>query len=144
PTLSEFGNPSIAADTGLRKALSKMLRYIATHPNPGAEGKSREMSYEDTPEGHTREKAFAVRWNIPGQAVYDTVNLFKHDATGRNLDNVAAIAALHFDTDFKNIEEDPATAERKILDLPYPTTRVALWRALHARHCFRHYRPRWI
>ena len=114
------------------KALSKMLRYVATHPNPGAEGKSREISYEDTPEGHARAKAFAARWNIPGQAVYDTVNLFKDDATARNLDNVAAIAALHFDTDFKNIEEDPATAERKILELPYPPSELR--RSGHGLH----------
>src|SRR5262245_7641140 len=69
-------------------------------------------------------KVFADRYDVPGRAVYFGVNTIRLGESRRCKDNVAEIAALYCDIDFKDVEEDPPTILTRLKQLCMPPSTV--------------------
>jgi RecA-family ATPase len=84
------------------------------------------MFYPDTECGreHPDAEEFARKHDVPGQAVYDAVNLFADDATERRAETAAEIERLSFDIDCKDIEEPIETVIAKLEALVYPPSEI--------------------
>jgi hypothetical protein len=111
-----------------------MKRYICRLPNVAGTSPILEKFYPDTPEGHAFAERLARAWDKPGYAVYDAVNLYKDDATRRNLESVAAITCLHADIDAKDVEESKETIRERIEQIPNPP--CALIDSGHGYHVY--------
>jgi hypothetical protein len=96
-----------------------MKRFICCLPNKSGGGPINEMFYPDTPEGHVQAEAFARRFDRPGFAIYDAVNVYQDNAATRNLETVAALTVIHVDVDAKDVEEGKGAIWQRIQELPY-------------------------
>jgi hypothetical protein len=101
-------------------------RYIQTIPNPGSNGPRVGTFYPDTELGrdHPDAVAFASKWDIPGQSVYDAVNLFRDDATERKIETAAEYERISSDIDLKDIEEPAEKVVEVLLALFYPPSEI--------------------
>jgi hypothetical protein len=101
-------------------------RYIQTIPNPTNNGPRVGIFYPDTDLGREHPDAveFARKWDVPGQAVYDAINLFKDDATERNVETAAEYERISCDIDLKDIEEPADKVVDVLTRLVYPPSEV--------------------
>jgi hypothetical protein len=117
-----------------------MKRYICRLPNFAGAAPILEKFYPDTPEGHALAEKLARGWDRPGYAVYDCPNLFRDDATRRNLESVAAITCLHIDLDAKDMEESKETLRQRIEEMPYsPSVLIDSGHGYHLYFYFKEY-----
>jgi RecA-family ATPase len=101
-------------------------RYIQTIPNPANNGPRVGIFYPDTDLGREHPDAveFARKWDVPGQAVYDAINLFKDDATERAVETAAEYERVACDIDLKDIEEPTDKVVEALTKLPYPPSEI--------------------
>jgi hypothetical protein len=101
-------------------------RYIQTIPNPNNNGPRVGIFYPDTELGREHPDAieFASKWDVPGQAVYDAINLFKDDATERKIETAAEYERISCDVDLKDIEEPADKVVDALTKLVYPPSEI--------------------
>jgi RecA-family ATPase len=101
-------------------------RYIQTIPNPNRQGPRVGTFYPDTELGREHPDAieFASKWDVPGQAVYDAINLFKDDATERKIETAAEYERISCDIDLKDIEEPADKVVDALTKLAYPPSEI--------------------
>jgi RecA-family ATPase len=103
-------------------------RYIQTIPNPNRQGPRVGIFYPDTELGREHPDAieFASKWDVPGQAVYDAINLFKDDATERSTETAAEYERVSCDIDLKDIEDPADKVVDALTKLVYPPSEIRL------------------
>jgi hypothetical protein len=101
-------------------------RFIQTIPNPGSNGPRVGIFYPDTELGrdHPDAVAFASKWDVPGQSVYDAVNLFRDDAVERRIETASEYERISSDIDLKDIEEPAEKVVEVLLALFYPPSEI--------------------
>jgi hypothetical protein len=94
------------------------MRYVCSLPNEKKAGRIPQL-FSDDPAAI---EAFVRKWDQPGRGVFYCVGILKPGATRRCREELAAIEGLHFDIDYKDVSEPPAEIERRLRQLPLPTT----------------------
>jgi hypothetical protein len=105
------------------------LYYICSLPNPGEAGSPRECISADP----AVIEAFARREDRPGRGVYTCVSKLKPGARRRALDTVGEVDALNVDIDAKDLAEELAAVDRRLITgLLLPPSEVR--NSGHGRH----------
>jgi RecA-family ATPase len=110
------------------------VRYFCSLPNRGEPGHLKPLMSNDP----QLIAGFCKGEDRPGRGVYECVNPLLDNASGREIASVAAIAQLHVDIDFKDVEEPADEIDRRLQQLPEPPGEVR--NSGGGRHVFWHLR----
>jgi hypothetical protein len=83
-------------------------------------------------------EAFVQKWDRPNRGLFFCVSPLKRGAVTRNKENVAELAGLHADIDFKSIEERPEAVRDVLANLELPPSKIVT--SGHGLHCYWHFR----
>ena len=92
--------------------------YVCSIPNPRQPGHIKELISDDA----ALIDSFVAAEDRPGVGVYYCPNTLMAGATKRCLETVGQINRIWVDIDFKDIDEDPVEAERRLRQLPIQPT----------------------